>query len=49
MENRIEFSLVSRRKVWIVASKFENICRRKFDAHRILSSTIFVDCLLKVF
>ena len=29
--------------------QFENISMRKFDAHRILSCFVFVDCLLKVF
>ena len=27
---------------------FENVCRRKFDAHRMLSDSVFVDYMLKV-
>lgn len=36
------------RKVLIVTLKFENMCIRKFDAHRILACIIFIDCWLKV-
>lgn len=41
----LEFDLASRRKIWIAVSEFENTCMRKFDADRILSSTVFVECL----
>ena len=40
---------IRQRKVWIIASKFEITGRQKCDADRILSSFVFVDCLLKVF
>lgn len=45
----IESSSPGRRKVWIAATKFENMSKRKFETHSILSCTVLVDCLLKVF
>ena len=45
----IESSSPRRRKVWIAATKFENMSKRKFETHSILSCTVLVDCLLKVF
>ena len=49
----IESALARRTKVWIVASKFENVSEPmsmwKFDTHMIFPCIIFVPCLLKVF
>ena len=38
-----EFGLCGQKKIWIAALKFDELCYRKFDKHRILFSTVFVE------